>query len=477
MKLVLRIFNIFILAIAAVATVCLFALPTFTFNSNIALDVKGFSQFIPSVPGYTDNIDIAYLIGTDTIQVGISFELNFSDTTKVVNGNRDIINNQLISKNVDDIVNTLHEPVDLITDFTIRSVIKTIIENEVTTQIQAIIDDSGGSIPYTAEEIKSEVGMDDIYFKDLSYLLYDSANEDGATVDSVTNVLFDQIDEALAEIDYAMEDFDKSGFGEENKAAIKTNLSSVLDDLQLINSDNTLKKISQISYIYLSDYLKTELTGKVADTSELDKRTDETDLAYADRLLSLFVLTQTPDLAYQIVGYVALGLIIGLFVFAFLWVILFTITLIKTFSKNKPWTIFGPWFWVFGSLQIVLGIGLLVLGKFVLPNINLSITGLPLKRLILAPRTAALIPSMIFIGCIFVAIAYAVLRSIAKRQYKNAQYNNNNGGGYNNGGYDPNGYYGPNPNNGYNNNGYNNNGYGNNGYDPNGYNGYDNYNR
>ena len=470
MKLVLRIFNIFILAIAAAATVCLFVFPTFTFHSNIALDVNTFSQFVPSVAGYTDNIDIAYLIGTDTIQVGINFELTIGDTTKVMNGNRDVINNQLISKNVDDIVQTLHEPVDLITDYTIRSAIQTIITNEVTTQIQNIINEN--SLSYTPDEIKSEVGMDDAYFKDLSYLLYDSANENGATVDSVTNVLFDQIDEALAEIDYAMADFDKSSFSESSKTEIKNNLTSVLGEFQLINSDETLKKIGDISYIYLSDFLKTELSSRVADPAELEQRTDETTPAYADRLLGLYVLNQTPDMAYQIIGYVALGLIIGLFVFAALWVILFTITLIKTFSKNKPWTMFGPWFWVFGSLQIILGIGLLVFGKFVLPNINLNVTGLPLKRLVLAPRTAALIPSMIFIACIFIGIAYAVLRGIAKRQYKNEQYNNNNNGGYGNGGY-----YGQNPNNGYNNQGYSNPGYDNNGYNNNGYNGYDNYNR
>ena len=428
MKLVLRIFNIFILALSAAAMVCLFTVPTITFNSNIALDVKTFSQFVPTTD-YTDTIDIAYLLGTDKIEVGISFKLGIADTTKVMNGNRDVINDELISNNVEGIAETLHEPVNLITDFTIRSVIKGIIEDEVTAQIQNIITDN--SLPYTASDIKSEVGMDEAYFKDLSYLLYDSANENGATVDSVTNVLFDQIDEALAEIDYAMEDFDKSGFGEENKTAIKNDLSSVLTDLKLINGDNTLKKISQISYIYLSDYLKTELTGKVADPSELEQKTAETTPDYADRLLGLYVLNQTPTVVYQVIGYVALGLFIGLFVFAALWLILFTFTLIRTLSKNKPWTFFGPWFWVFGSLQIVLGIGLLVVGKFVLPTINLGMTGIPVKSIALATRTYALFPSMIFIVCIFVGIAYAIIKGIAKRQMRNQQ-NYDSGNNYNN---------------------------------------------
>ena len=432
MKLVLRIFNIFILALSAAAMVCLFTVPTITFNSNIALDVKTFSQFVPTTD-YTDSFDIAYLLGTDKIEVGISFKLGIADTTKVMNGNRDVINNELISKNVEGIAETLHEPVNLITDFTIRSVIKGIIEDEVTTQIQNIITDN--SLPYTAADIKSEVGMDEAYFKDLSYLLYDSASEVGATVDSVTNVLFDQIDEALSEIDYAMEDFDKSGFGEENKTAIKNDLSSVLTDLKLINSDNTLKPINQISYIYLSDYLKTELSSSIADPVELEQKTAETTPDYADRLLGLYVLNQTPAVVYQVIGYVALGLFIGLFVFAALWLILFVFTLIRTLSKNKPWTFFGPWFWVFGSLQIVLGIGLLVVGKFVLPTINLGMTGIPVKSIALATRTYAFFPSMIFIICIFVGIAYAIIKGIVKRQMRNQQNydgGNNYNGGYNN---------------------------------------------
>ena len=429
MKLVLRIFNIFIMALAAAATICLFTVPTFTFNSNISLDVKTFSQFVPATE-YTESIDLPYLLGTDTIQVGISFKLGIGDTTKVMNGNRDVINNELISKNVEGIASTLHEPVNLITDFAIRSVIKGIIEDQVTEQIQNIVNESGGSIPYTAEQIKSEVGMDDAYFKDLSYLLYDAANEDGATVDSTTNVLFDQIDEALAEVDYAVEDFDKSSFGEENKTAIKNNLTSVLTDLKLINSDNTLKKLSQISYIYLSDFLKTELSSTAVDPAELEQRTGEAMPDYADRLLGLYVLNQTPAIVYQIIGYVALGLFIGLFVFAAIWAILFIITLIRTLSSRKPWTIFGPWFWILGSLQIVLGIGLLVVGKFVLPKINLTMTGIPLKSIALAPRTYALFPSMIFIICIFVGIAYAIIKGIVKRQMKNQQ-SYDGGNGYN----------------------------------------------
>ena len=124
-----------------------------------------------------------------------------------------------------------------------------------------------------------------------------------------------------------------------------------------------------------------------------------------------------PDIVYQIIGYVCLALFIGLFVFAGMWMLLFVITLIKTFTK-KPWTFFGPWFWLIGPIQIALGVGLTIAGKFVLPRIKINLPGFPIKNAILAPRTYALIPSLLFILMFVLAIAYAVIRGIAKRQAK-----------------------------------------------------------
>ena len=47
MKLVVRLFNFLIMAISLAAAVLLFAMPAFSFNSNIALDVAKFADFVP----------------------------------------------------------------------------------------------------------------------------------------------------------------------------------------------------------------------------------------------------------------------------------------------------------------------------------------------------------------------------------------------------------------------------------------------
>ena len=421
MKTMIRILNFVIIALSAVATVFLFVSTPLSFNSKIALDVKAFSQFVPETT-YTSDIKIDQLLGTDTIYVGIKFKVDAGGLTEIMNGNRDRINELFITKNVDDIAKTLHEPVNLITDYSIKSVMKSTITEEVTKQvdtartnyIDSLDSEEQKALVPSTEDIMSEVGMDETYFLNFALALYDEANKDTATVDTVSDVLFDQIDSALAKADDSGA-VDTSSFGEDMKAGIKTSLVNILTELKLVKEDNVhIKKISDISYIYLSEFLVTKLTGKV-DAAILEQGATETTPDYTDRLLDLFVTTQIPDQVYQVVGYVSLGLFIGLFVFAATWAFLFIFTAIKTFSK-KPWTFFGPWFWIVGILQLVMGIGITIAGKFILPMYFSTIPGLPISSIVLAPRTYALVPSIMFVACLVLAIIYLFFKIPAKSQ-------------------------------------------------------------
>lgn len=416
MKVAVRIFNFIIMAVALASMVFLFMPPAFSFNSNIALDLNTFAKFVPETT-YTKDIDLVKLLGTDEIQVSIKFSMDAQGISKVMDGNRDNINSYIVESNIDDMLGILHEPVDLITDYSIRTVIKSTIKEEITKQVEEAAQKANSSA--TAEDIMQSVGINDSYFTNFANALYDSANQDNSTVESVTNVLYEQIDEAMdkAQEFGGGEEIVNPGYTEDTKDQIQENLVTILDQMKLVDSEGHIKKISQISYIYLAEYLHGELQKKGSSSETIDQKAGESSPDYADRLLKTYVLMQMPDAFYQIVGYVSLGLFIGLFVFAFIWLFLFVFTLIKTFTK-KPWTMFGPWFWIIGLLQPVLGIGLIVFGKFIFPKINFSAAGLPLKSVIIAPRTYALIPSMIFIGCIFLAIVYLIIKIIAKNEYR-----------------------------------------------------------
>ena len=415
MKLAIRIFNLIILALSAVATIMLFATPTLSFNSYVAVDVKTFSAFVPETE-FSHDIDITELIGTDKIAVGVKFKLNALQVGGIIDGNKNRINEDIIGDNIKDVIDILHEPVDLITDYLIKTNMKRLISEQITSYVdqarEKYASESGIAITSTTEDILDEVGIDDEYFTNFSLALYDAIDSETATTDSAGDVLFTQIDDALAKAEETGM-IDTSVFSEDSKEGIKSGLVNVLTSLNLVEPDSSIKRISQISYVYLASYIKEQLTGKVED-SFLERKVDESIPDYADRLLNRFVIEMMPDMFYQVFGYVALGLIIGLFVFAFIWVLLFLITIIKTFTR-KPWTIFGPWFWIIGSLQIILGIVLTALGKIALPMLPLSSLGLPISKLIIAPRTFALVPSILYLICIPLAFIYGFFKRRVKR--------------------------------------------------------------
>ncbi len=418
MKTVLRIFNIVIMAIAALATIFLFVSPTISFNSKVSVDIATFSEFVPSTP-YTEDLDIVSLLGTDTIEVGVKFRLNVGDTNKVMNKDRDFVNDGMIGPNVNDIVDILHDPVNLITEYYVRTFLKGLIKDEITQQIDNARQKYGAT-DSTAEEIMEEVGMDDEYFDNFTFAMYRAADEEGATVDSVTEVLYEQIDDALAKAEQTGV-VDTSGYTEESKAGLKEDVVSNLETMELVNEDGTVKRISLMAFNYLANYLKGQLDGKV-DPSELVMKEDEDDYAFSTRLLRVFLYNQIPDDVYDVMGYVALALFICMFVFAANWVLLILITLFRTLLSKKPWTIFGPWFWFLGGLQIILGFTITYLGKVVLPSYDISsimaAVHIPIRGILLAPRTFALVPSIFYMMCVPLAIVYGFFKRRVRRQIR-----------------------------------------------------------
>ena len=408
MKIVIRIFNVLIMALSAAAAILLFATPAFSFNSNIAIDVKTFSAFVPETQ-YTKDYDMVTMLGTDTINLNLKFSVNALGLGTMASGDRDAINNNILKENVDGVAKTLHEPIDLMADFAIRSIVRSTIKDEVSKQIDAAKTEAGSGS--SAQDIMDEVGMDDEYFDNFSFALYDSANKDNATVTSVSGVLYEQIDDALAKAeDTGL--VDNSGFAEEKKAEITDNLVKVLSDLKLVNDDGSLKKISHISYVYLSGYLKDVMKDKV-DPAQLEQQPGESEPDYTDRLTRTLVFTQMPNEFYQVFGGISVGLIVGLILLTVVWGFLFIYTLIRTFT-SKPWTMFGPWFFIVGALQVIFGVLLTAITKMVLSNMKIPMEGLPIRSAAMVLRTYALIPSIIFGISIIVAIVYSVFKGNAK---------------------------------------------------------------
>ena len=414
MKIVIRVLNIIIMAISVAAGIFLFMPPAFSFNSKVTVNVSTFSQFVPQTE-YSKDIDIPTLLGTDSIYVGLKFQLDAQGIMDMKDGDKEKIDESLISKNLEEAINMLHEPVDLITDFTIRANIKRLVSEQVTTNVDQAVQtyNQKAGVNNKTEDVMEEVGINDAYFTNFANALYDAANSDGATVDYVNEVLLDQVNEALAKAKKSGV-ADTSSFGDSQKQALSDSFMSVFSSLNLIEDDGIhLKKISAIAYMYLASYLKGELKSS-HDEATLERQAGENDEKYADRLLELFIKDKMPDIFYKIVGYVSLGLFIGLFVFAGVWAILLIFTLIKTFTK-KPWTMFGFWFWIVGVVELIVGFGLTAITRIVLSNFDVSQFGLPIKQVLVSIKTYALVPSILFVVMIVIGIVYGFFKRACKK--------------------------------------------------------------
>ena len=421
MKLVVRIFNLVFIALSVTALILLFTLPSFSFYSNVGIDIKKISEFVPKTE-YSEGIKIDELIGTDTIHVGIQFSLSVDDLHKCMNNDKDTINEELITNNIEDIIDILHEPVDLITEYAVRYIVKSLAKAQIELQIESAL--AGTDSTSTAKDIMDEIGLDDAYFTKLSENIYSEADKDNATIDAIVGVIFEQVDDALTKAD-ELGEVDVTTFGVKSKENIKENVVNVFSELKLTDEVGHVTKISEISYKYFASFLKSQLDGKVKDASTLEKKSNETNVQYAGRLVGVYVTTLMPDAFYTVVSYVSLGLFIGLFVFAGIWALLLVFTVIKTLTP-KPWTFFGPLFWIAGLLEIVLGLGLTIAFKFVLPKTITDFGSLPINSIALAPRTYALALSIIFLVVFVLAIPYAFVKHGAKKAYKEAKRNEEN---------------------------------------------------
>lgn len=453
MKSVVRIFNLIIMAVSGLAIALLFINSTLTFNSRISFDNEFINNYFSTVvekinqptqsetdpvlkEPFINEINVTKILGTDHVNLKVQFDLSFNEINTLM-GKRDkeLVNQELLDKNLSSIFADLHEAVNILTEYTARTALRSVAKKEIYKQVRKSLEDTG--YPSTATDIMDEVGMNDNYFRGFAKTLYDAANipdnpstakeDDGCSVNKFVQTIKSQLEDVLDEAD-------KITNGHVNKEAMLNNpdldnelrngFISVITAADLIQSDGeTFVKMEKAAYVFLAKILKEQLSGTVSP-GELEPQAGESREAYAERLSKLYAHNMLPDVFYTIIGYSSLGLFIGVIVFAVIWAILIVITLIRTFSSKKPWTIFGPWFWIVGSLQVVLGLALTIFCKFYLPSMSFmqrALEGSPIKSLAVAPRTSMLIPSMIFLGMIVFAIVYTIIAHPVKKEYKDSK--------------------------------------------------------
>ena len=416
MKLVVRIMHLVIAAIAAVATILLFAMPALSFNSKVVLDVEAVSSIVPSTE-FTKDVNFVEVLGTDEIQAGINFKLSATDINKVMNGDREVINEKVLVKNLNDTLEILDDGIEVIADYTIRTNLTAIVKQELTKQVENAKPEDK-----TTEEVMEYLDLGDVEFKQFAYSLYDSANTNTATIDSVGQVLNEHIDEILVKVEKMTGS--KSGtFTDEQKADVKNNMTNVFNQLKMVKEDNySLHPISDLPYLYAIDFVKEKLNGQVS-ADKLAIKEGETNREYSNRMLETYVVEIIPEVVYKIIGYVSLGLFVGMFVIAGTWILLAAFEILHFFFVTKKHRLFKglfmPFFILAGIIQIVLGFVLTGVCKYVLPEkLDISSFKLPIKDAMIVPRTCTLVTSIVFIIAIGAMIALAILKKFVPKENK-----------------------------------------------------------
>ena len=411
-KLISRLFSLLIAATAVVATVLLFTLSPLSFNSKVVVDVATISKAIPETD-YTKNINAKDLLGTEEIQVGVKFTMSLDDISKAKAGDKEVMNDRLLKENLDGVLETLDNAIDVLADNTIRTALKSTISEEIKKQIENAIPESS---PYNTEQIMAALDVGEEYFRGFTSALYAEANRNGATADSVSTVLLEQTGEVMMRAEKGGY-IKSSAFTDEQKNAVKDGLDKILGQLNMKNDDGTIKHISDLPYIYSINFVQKELTGKV-DASELAQRSGESLRQQSDRLLELYVFDLMPTTFYTIVSYISLGILIAVFVLAGIWLLLAAYEVLSfLFPKAKFRLIklvLVPLFFIASIVQIGLGFVLTGVFKYVLPkSLDIASLGVPVKEVILVPRTFALGTSIVVIITIGLLMVGFVLKKIA----------------------------------------------------------------
>jgi len=412
MKLITRIMNLVIAATAVVATVLLFTLAPLSFNSKVVVDVDTIAKAIPETD-YTKDIKASDLLGTDQIQAGVKFKLSFEDVTKAKGGDKELINDRLLKENLKETVTTLEDAIDVLADNTIRKALNQTIKEEIKKQIE---NAKPADQDKTAEQILDLLDVGETYFTNFTLALYGEANRNGATADSVSSVLLEQTGEVLMKAEKS--GFIKSSsFTDEQKSAVKNGLDKILDQLDLKNTDGTIIPIKDIPYLYAIKFIQKELNGKV-DAEQLKAQSGEATRDHSNRLLELYVFNMMPPVFYSVVEYVSLGVIVAMFVLAGIWLFLAAYEVLGfLFPKAKLRLIkffLFPLFSFAAIIQIALGFVLTGVFKYIVPNaIDLASFNIPVKEVILVPRTFALGTSIVVIVTIFLLLVNFVLKKVA----------------------------------------------------------------
>lgn len=430
MKILLKIFNLVYLVIAAVAITCFCTKPYIEINGGYKVQGEQIAEFLPSeIEEYLTKEEIKDIIDQKEVKV----TLNIAIPAKLV----------FNFKDKEATTNTINEMIDVTVENTVEELRPTIHELSV-----AISKKVANSIIYQAiekytEEFKTdpaltdvgealvEAGIDGPYIENFTEQVYQKLSEDGATIDSVMTVVTYQLTDVVSKLEN--NNIIPAGSGAElsaeSTAEIKNEMETYFKEFGICDEEGNILDIDKAMESLLCGLLDTLIKpdGESDPDSKLVLRGEPTEEDIEETESELTIKVRQLIHKYvdeiNIPGYVT---DYGLYIFIvtmFLilpWAILALVSLIRTLRKKcwvKTWYVF-----TFASIQLILGVLLTIATTNFLPKIAsvlpLGDLNQVLSSLTLSVKTSSFIPSILYLAMIPFGIVYAIFAHKVKKQYK-----------------------------------------------------------
>lgn len=443
MKLVLKIFNLVYIVLAAVACVALLTKPLVAINADVNVPKEQVTQFL--LPSFEDQgiteKDLNQALIPSLNEKGmfnLKLDVNVPAASLFIKDSKQITED--LTKQIGDSVN------DLITRLnpTIKELAKLIAKKEGGKAIKESIADQ---IKITNPEgdtaaIMEQAGITDDYIENMTGTVLDAllgtptegpVQNVGELMSKIDNNI-DDICEKLAATGvegYPTDPVERQEKVDAMKGDIEVQLQAALEDAQLCDADGNIKDIDGAIEDLLVSFLD-QLMGEGSSEDDpeevskaLIKRADngteeESKLnakirEYLNKKIEEFNINGIVE-QYWFVPAIFAGVLM------LPWIIFILITAIRTLRKKcwtKSWVIF-----TFAIIQVVLGVVLyLITTKFI--GQMLEIIPLPehpaieiIKNSTLGIQTCTFIPSIIYLAMIPLTIVYMILAHKVKKDYK-----------------------------------------------------------
>jgi len=274
---------IFILLVSVISIALYFYYPiwkvtlSYTFGSDTLKSMLG-DEFA--------DYDLDQAIPEGGIPVSLTLTIETSFLCKAVlqpDGMQTV--DDLIEKNIDDVADDLTESIGDVTKTVVKVIAKEAIKQEIVEQIKDYIDKSEekseteATTNDEAKEIMNDVGLTDEYIDEKTSAIIEAVYADGATVESVTEVAMQIVNEAYGILkDSGSPKVEGIVLNEDNEKIIRSQIEGVLSSFA--NEDGTINADLQMK-IFILQALQVANSYKNSSSAE-SASFDMTVTSYAD---------------------------------------------------------------------------------------------------------------------------------------------------------------------------------------------------